>query len=92
MINIIDMKTKFTLDLLYAECALCGQPVIWPGKDNLKVLKMAGIDPSDVDETCMIVSKGCPACRPDKNSFATQVVRLKEEPAERTFPAEMKTA
>jgi hypothetical protein len=31
-----------------------------------------------LDEKCMIVSDGCPACQPGKKNFSTQVVRLRK--------------
>lgn len=44
-----------------------------------KLLKMANINPSSLDERCVIMSEGCPVCTPDKTSFTTQVIRLKRE-------------
>lgn len=69
--------TAFDPELLYVECAKCGQPVLWSPGDTTKVLTWAGIDARTLDEKCMIVSEGCPLCRPDQRSFSTQVVRLR---------------
>jgi hypothetical protein len=69
---------KFDPELLYVECAKCGQPVLWSPGDTTRILAWAGIDVTSLDEKCMIVSEGCPACQPGKNSFNTQVVRLKK--------------
>ena len=49
-------------ELLYVECQMCGKPVLWePGKTT-ELLLAAGMDVSKLDERCMIVSAGCPAC------------------------------
>jgi len=68
----------FDPELLYVECAKCGQPVLWSPGDTTKILAWAGIDAATLDEKCMIVSEGCPACEPGKHSFSTQVVRLRK--------------
>ncbi|BCS88868.1 hypothetical protein PSDVSF_21100 [Pseudodesulfovibrio sediminis] len=44
-----------------------------------KLLKLANIDPSTLDERCVILSEGCPTCIPGETSFTTQVVRLNSE-------------
>jgi hypothetical protein len=67
----------FDLELLYVECARCGKPVLWNPGDTTKVLTWAGIDTQLLDEKCMIVSEGCPQCRPEQRTFTTQVVRLR---------------
>jgi hypothetical protein len=69
----------FDLELLYVECSRCGQPVLWNPGDTTKVLTWAGVDTRGLDEKCMIVSEGCPLCRPGQNSFSTQIVRLRSE-------------
>lgn len=71
---------RFDPELLYVECAKCGQPVLWSPGDTTRILAWAGIDVSSLDEKCMIVSEGCPACQPGKHSFSTQVVRLRRTP------------
>jgi len=74
---------RFDPELLYVECAKCGQPVLWSPGDTTRILAWAGIDVRALDEKCMIVSEGCPACQPGKSSFSTQVVRLRKTPEER---------
>jgi hypothetical protein len=69
--------TAFDPELLYVECARCGKPVLWNPGDTTKVLTWAGIDTQLLDEKCMIVSEGCPQCRPEQRTFTTQVVRLR---------------
>lgn len=73
------MKSEaFDPELMYVECAKCGQPVLWSPGDTTRVLAWAGIDPAGLDEKCMIVSEGCPGCQPGRSSFTTQVVRLRK--------------
>ena len=67
---------NFDPELLYVECSQCGQPVLWRHGLTSKLLNMAGIDPSTLDERCVIMSEGCPACKPGETSFTTQVIRL----------------
>jgi len=64
-------------ELLYVECQMCGKPVLWePGKTT-ELLFAAGVDVSRLDERCMIVSAGCPACTPHSNEgYTLAVVRL----------------
>lgn len=69
---------RFDPELLYVECAKCGQPVLWSPGDTTRILAWAGIDAHSLDEKCMIVSEGCPGCQPGKQSFSTQVVRLRK--------------
>lgn len=76
-------SSSFDPELLYVECAKCGQPVLWSPGDTTRILAWAGIDALTLDEKCMIVSEGCPACQPDKKSFSTQVVRLRKSESER---------
>ena len=64
-------------ELLYVECQTCGKPVLWePGKTT-ELLLAAGVDVSKLDERCMIVSEGCPACSPGiGEGFTLAVIRL----------------
>ncbi|MEF2230872.1 MAG: hypothetical protein V3571_08085 [Pseudodesulfovibrio sp.] len=75
MLTLPGMK-NFDPELLYVECSQCGQPVLWRHGLTSKLLNMAGIDPSTLDERCVIMSDGCPGCKPGETSFTTQVVRL----------------
>lgn len=74
---------NFDPELLYVECAKCGRPVLWSPGDTTRILAWAGIDTTNLDEKCMIVSEGCPTCKPGQNSFNTQVVRLRKSQGER---------
>lgn len=73
------MTRKMDPELLYVECAHCGQPLLWAAGDTTRILKGAGIDMDSLDERCMLVSEGCPHCAPGEKVFSTQVVRLVRE-------------
>lgn len=64
-------------ELLYVECQLCGKPLLWePGKTTA-LLVAAGVDVTRLDERCLIVSAGCPACAPHAgDGYTLAVVRL----------------
>lgn len=49
-------------ELLYVECGRCGAPVLWePGK-AAHLLDQAGVDPIELDSSCILVTDSCPAC------------------------------
>ena len=73
------MSRKFDPELLYVECHQCGHPVLWERGLTTQLLNMARIDPSTLDERCVIMSEGCPNCTPGETSFTTQVLRLNRE-------------
>lgn len=73
------MIRKFDPELLYVECSQCGHPVLWKHGMTSKLLKLAKIDAASLDERCVIMSEGCPVCKPGVTSFTTQVIRLNRE-------------
>lgn len=75
------MAKKMDPELLYVECARCGQPLLWAAGDTTRILRGAGIDMNALDEHCMLVSEGCPHCAPGEKVFTTQVIRLVREVA-----------
>ena len=75
----LTMTRHFDPELLYVECTKCGLPVLWKHGLTAKLLKMANIDPSTLDERCVIMSDGCPGCTPGETTFTTQVIRLNKE-------------
>jgi hypothetical protein len=70
-------EKKYDPEMIYVECQFCGKPVLWePGKTTA-LLESAGIDLFMVDETCMIVADGCPACQPEETQgYTLAVVRV----------------
>ncbi len=66
----------YDLDLMYVECRFCGSPVLWEqGKTSL-LLHASGIDISLLDAECLILSEGCPHCRPGISPLMLHVVRM----------------
>lgn len=64
-------------EMLYVECQICGKPVLWENGKTTELLVAAGVDVTRLDERCMIVSEGCPACSPGTaEGYTLAVVRL----------------
>ncbi len=63
-------------ELMYVECMHCGRPILWEPGRTTALLEESGVLPEQLDESCMILSKGCTACSKDKKIFETKVVRL----------------
>lgn len=64
-------------ELLYVECHVCGKPVLWEHGKTTELLLAAGVDLSGLDERCLIVSEGCPACSPlSREGYTLAVVRI----------------
>ena len=64
-------------ELLYVECHVCGKPVLWEPGRTTELLLEAGVDMRTLDERCLILSHGCPACRPhEEHGFTLAVVRV----------------
>ena len=67
----------FDPELLYVECQTCGKPVLWEKGKTTALLLAAGVDTLTLDERCMILSEGCPACAPkEKKGYTLAVVRI----------------
>ena len=67
----------FDPELLYVECQTCGKPVLWEQGKTTALLFAAGVDTTKLDERCLILSEGCPACAPqEKKGYTLAVVRI----------------
>ena len=67
----------FDPEMLYIECKACGRPVLWEQGKTTDMLAGAGIDPNLLDACCMVLSDGCPLCRPEERvGFILSVVRV----------------
>ncbi len=78
------MPKKHANDLLYAECSRCGRPVLLEPDQTTDVILWSGVNPLQLDLSCMILSDGCPMCDPGVEYFPTHIVRLKSETAYET--------
>ncbi len=65
-------------ELMYVECSRCGRPVLWEPGRTTEVLNRSGIELTRLDDRCLILSHGCPACTRGEIFFDTKVVRLKD--------------
>ncbi len=64
-------------ELLYVECRVCGKPVLWEFGKTTELLAAAGVDFTLLDAHCLILSEGCPVCRPrPEDGYMLAVVRL----------------
>ena len=59
-------------ELLYVECGRCGSPVMWEKGKASQILGLAGIDPLELDASCMLVTDGCPMCG-GKGHYTVQI-------------------
>ncbi|MDR2695444.1 MAG: hypothetical protein LBC79_03575 [Deltaproteobacteria bacterium] len=67
-------------ELMIVECARCGRPVLWESGRSTEVLAGVGIDPLELDAHCLLLTDGCPNCRPRRQEgFSVQVFRLTSE-------------
>ncbi|MDR2668539.1 MAG: hypothetical protein LBC14_01135 [Desulfovibrio sp.] len=70
-------RAAYDPEMLYVECHVCGKPVLWETGKTTELLLSAGVDVSKLDERCLILSEGCPACSPGNHSgFTLAVVRI----------------
>lgn len=69
-------EVAYDLDLLYVECRLCGNPVLWDKGKTSHLIQTSGIDVSMLDSECLILSEGCPQCKPDAGTYHLQMVRV----------------
>ena len=65
-------------ELMFVECARCGRPVMWEQGRATVVLHGVGVQTSDLDDHCMIVTDGCSHCRPAEDDYRMKVIRISE--------------
>ncbi|MBQ7618207.1 MAG: hypothetical protein IJS50_04970 [Desulfovibrio sp.] len=71
------LKPKsFDPELLYVECGHCGAPVIWERGRASLLLKEAGIDPLELDASCLLVTDACPMCSSKRKQYTVQIFRV----------------
>ena len=72
-----ERSVPYDPELLYVECRACGKPVLWEPGRTTELLLAAGVDISRLDERCLILSEGCPVCRPhEEHGFPLAVLRI----------------
>lgn len=71
------MARGYDPELMIVECARCGSPILWEPGRSTAVLASVGIDPLELDAHCLLLTDGCPHCRPlRQEGFGVQVFRL----------------
>lgn len=62
-------------ELLFVECSRCGAPILWESGKATKLLDKAGIDPLELDASCMLITDACPSCSRQKE-YTVKIFRL----------------
>ncbi|MDR3357565.1 MAG: hypothetical protein LBN96_01640 [Desulfovibrio sp.] len=62
-------------ELLYVECGSCGAPVMWGEGRATRILAQAGIDPLELDSSCLLVTDACPMCS-NRTHYSVQIFRV----------------
>ena len=71
------MARGYDPELMIVECARCGSPILWELGRSTAVLAGVGVDPLELDAHCLLLTDGCPQCRPrQEGGFSVQVCRL----------------
>ncbi len=66
----------FDPELRYVECGRCGAPVLWEHGRATLLLQEAGIDPMELDSSCLLVTDACPMCSSKKKQYIVQIFRV----------------
>lgn len=73
------LRGGFSPELLYAECASCGTPLLWNEGATVTMLAKSGVDVSSLDLGCLLLAEGCARCQPDKDAYGLRIVRLEQQ-------------
>ncbi|MBD5642013.1 MAG: hypothetical protein HDQ91_06305 [Desulfovibrio sp.] len=64
-------------ELLYVECGRCGAPVLWEPGRATALLSHAGVDPLEIDASCLLVTDACPACGASEE-YSVRICRVSD--------------
>ncbi|MDO5537808.1 MAG: hypothetical protein Q4F72_09815 [Desulfovibrionaceae bacterium] len=81
------MHRGYDPEMLYVECSRCGSPVLWEPGRATALVRSAGIDPLELDATCMLVTDGCPVCS-GQGHYTVQMYRLSGTPSHLRPPSQ----
>lgn len=73
-------------ELVYVECGRCGAPVVWEKGRSTALFESAGIDPLELDASCILVTNGCSFCG-SGHEYHARVFRMSSDPAMGMPPA-----
>ena len=79
------VPTGYDPELLYVECARCGSPVMWEQGKATHILGVAGIDPLELDASCLLVTDACPTCG-GTGHYTVQIFRVSGDAQTRRPP------
>ncbi len=77
----------FDPELLFVECSRCGAPSLWEKGRATKLLDRAGIDPLELDASCMLITDACPSCSGQKE-YTVKIFRVSSG-MEEDFPLKL---
>lgn len=72
-------------ELLYVECGRCGAPVLWDDGRATTLMAEAGIDPLELDSSCILVTDGCPGCG-SRSEYSVRIFRVAQDASAMTPP------
>ena len=84
-VPVLPQPEAFDPDMLYVECGRCGSPVMWEKGKASQILGLAGIDPLELDSSCLLVTDACPLCG-DKGQYTVQIFRVSGDTPTRRPP------
>ena len=61
-VPVLPQPEAFDPDMLYVECGHCGAPIVWEKGRTRRLLAAVGIDPLELDASCVLITDSCPLC------------------------------
>ena len=79
------LRHGYDPELVYAECGRCGQPVYLKPGQATDMLNEIGIDPLELDPSCILIADGCPMCSAG-GRYGIRIHRITDVPFDRRPP------
>lgn len=76
-----NLRDGYDPEMLYVECGRCGAPVLWEKGRATALLEQAGVDPLELDSSCILLTDACPACG-SGHEFTVRIFRISSEGAD----------
>ena len=74
-VPVLPQPEAFDPDMLYVECGHCGAPIVWEKGRTRRLLAAVGIDPLELDASCVLITDSCPLCG-GKGRYTIQIYRI----------------
>lgn len=68
-------------EMLFVECGRCGAPILWEPGRATELLAQAGVDPTELDASCILITDACPACASGPE-FTVRIFRISDKPGD----------